>query len=385
MAGLGKTALARRDFAMAIKYLESSLATDPKANSIHYPLAIAYREVGELEKAQHHLLKRGPQKPTVSDPLIEELRDLTTGQRILWIKGSQALRERRIAEAVDFFRRMVMAGTEDPLARLYLGTALSLLGNSQEAIQQYTEGLRLAPGNAKLHYNLAILLIELKSDQKAIEHLQATIQADPGMKDAHFHLANELMRAGRFEEALPHYAKVIELEPGNGFARLMQAMTLIRLRNYEKAKDLLEESHSALPGNPDITHALARLLATCPNSTIRNGSNAIQLIQSLPTKNLDLDQAETLAMAFAEVGQFGRAIELQQKLIAEVKNAQRADLEHLLAENLERYQRGNPCRVPWRDDDPIFSPVPGTLAPLDPFKEETSSTGKESVLSRPSR
>ena len=251
--------------------------------------------------------------------------------------------------------------------------------------QQYTEGLRLAPGNAKLHYNLAILLIELKSEQKAIEHLQATIQADPGMKDAHFHLANELMRAGRFEEALPRYARVIELEPGNGFARLMQAMTLVRLRNYEKAKELLEESHSALPENPDITHALARLLATCPNSTIRNGSSAIQLIQSLAKKNLDLDQAETLAMALAEVGHFGRAIELQQKLIAEVKNAQRADLEDLLAENLARYRRGKPCRIPWRDDDPIFSPVPGTLAPLDPFKEETSSTGKESVLSRPSR
>jgi tetratricopeptide (TPR) repeat protein len=234
---------------------------------------------------------------------------------------------------------------------------------------------------------MAVLLIELRSDQEAIEHLKAAVQLDPEMKDAYFHLGNELMRAGRFQEALPNYTKVIELEPGNGFARLMQAMTLIRLRNYEKAKDVLEKSHSVLPDNPDITHALARLLATCPNSTIRNGSSALQLIQSMvtPTKNLDLDQAETLAMAFAELGQFSRAIELQQRLIAEVKNAHRTDLEHLLTENLERYLRGKPCRIPWRDDDPIFSPVPGTLAPLDPFKKETSSAGKDSVLSKPSR
>jgi len=385
MAGLGKAALAKRHFAKAITHLESSLAIDPKARSIHYPLAMAYRGVGELEKAQDNLLKRGPEKPSVSDPLMEELRDLTTGHRLLWIKGSKALRERRLAEAADIFRRMATASPQDPLARLYLGTALSLLGDRQGALEHYTEGLRIAPTNPKLHYNLALLLIGQKSDQEAIEHLQATIHADPGMKDAHFHLANELMRAGRFEQALPRYAKVIELDPGNGFARLMQAMALVRLEDYEKAKDVLEESHSALPDNVDITHALARLLAACPNSAVRNGTRAIQLIQSVvrATENLDLDQVQTLAMALAEVGQFGRAIELQESLINEVKNAQRTELVPLLTENLEKYQRGQTCRIPWRSDDPIFSPIPGTLAPLDPFKQEASSMRKNNALPTP--
>ena len=50
----------------------------------------------------------------------------------------------------------------------------------------------------------------------------------------------------------------------------------------------------------------------------------------------------------------------------------RTDLAELLEENLSLYRRGQACRQPWRDDDPVFSPVPGDLAPMGSSAEPGS-------------
>ena len=66
-------------------------------------------------------------------------------------------------------------------------------------------------------------------------------------------------------------------------------------------------------------------------------------------------------MAFAETGQFERAAEMQRAMISDLEQNRRFDLAELLAENLALYQRRQPCRRPWREDDPIFSPVASAM------------------------
>ena len=55
LAGLGQAALARRDFARAASILEEALSIDPGAQSIHSPLAMAYRGLGDTARAEAHL------------------------------------------------------------------------------------------------------------------------------------------------------------------------------------------------------------------------------------------------------------------------------------------------------------------------------------------
>ena len=167
-------------------------------------------------------------------------------------------------------------------------------------------------------------------------------------------------------QAGQHYGRVNELNPSHAFARFMQAMTLVKLGRYPEARTLLEASHQALPEEIDITHALARLLAASPQSTVGDGRRALQLLQNVfrSQNEVAFEHVETLAMALATSGQYQRALQVQQGMIDEVKQAGRADLAALLEENLTRYQRGQACRTPWRADDPIFLPVPGDLAPL---------------------
>ena len=48
-------------------------------------------------------------------------------------------------------------------------------------------------------------------------------------------------------------------------------------------------------------------------------------------------------------------------MISDLQRNQRFDLARLLNENLALYQRRQPCRSPWREDDPIFSPVASAM------------------------
>jgi Flp pilus assembly protein TadD len=50
LAGLGRAALPRHDYARAAQVLEQALGLDPTAESLHAPLAIAYRGLGRLDE-----------------------------------------------------------------------------------------------------------------------------------------------------------------------------------------------------------------------------------------------------------------------------------------------------------------------------------------------
>jgi tetratricopeptide (TPR) repeat protein len=381
LVGLGKISLSRNDHEEAIEYFESAVSMQPDANSVHYPLAMAYRQVGDLAKAREHLQKRGTKVPEYPDPLMEELRKVRTGKQFFWSQGTVALSEGRFAEAADAFRRMVAADPEEPIAYMDLGTALLQQGDVSGALTEYRESLRLSQGNPRLHYNLGLAYTLRKTYAKALQHYQQAVELDPGFENAHFNAANLLMRLGNMAEAGQHYRRVNELNPSHGFARFMQAMTLVRLGRYQAAQTLLETSHQALPEDIDITHALARLLAASPQSTAAGGRRALQLLQDVfkSQNEVAFEHFETLAMALAKSGQFQQALNVQNGVMEEVRRAGRGDLAALLEENLNRYRRGQACRTPWRSDDPVFSPVPGDLSPL-----KSSGAGSDPVTPQPS-
>ncbi|MCY3756607.1 MAG: tetratricopeptide repeat protein [Acidobacteria bacterium] len=366
LVGLGKISLSRNDPEEAIEYFETAVSMQPEASSIHYPLAMAYRQTGDLEKAREHLKKRGNKTPEYPDPLMEELRNVRTGKQFFWSQGTVALSEGRFVDAVEAFREMVAADPQEPIAHMDLGTALLQLGDVNGALSKYRESLRLSPGNPRLHYNLGLVYTLQKAYPKALEHYRNAVELDPGFENAHFNAANLLMRLGKMAQAGEHYGRVNELNPSHAFARFMQAMTLVKLGRFQAARTLLETSHKALPEDIDITHALARLLAASPQSTANDGRMALKLLEGvLKSQNeVAFEHFETLAMALAMSGQYNRALQVQQAMMNEVKQGGRADLAALLQENLVLYRSGQPCRTPWRADDPIFSPVPGDLAPL---------------------
>ena len=360
MAGLGEIAAAGRDYTKAVEHYEEALRRQPQASSLHYRLAMAYRQLRQVDKARLHLGKQGDGAVNYPDPLLEELVRMKTGRWQQRERANRLLETGQHEEAVRLFRQMVAQDPTDALALVDLGTALAQMGRVEEAVQQFEAALPHTASKSRIHLNLSMGLIQMGREEQALEHCRHSVDTDPNFTEAHFQLANLLMRRGRVEEAIAHYGRVIELDPGNAFAHFMGAMALVRTRRWQEARSRLLAGLTALPEDTDLMHALARLLAACPDAAIRNGQQAGQLLQKVlkHVKTPDFEHLETLAMIYAELGLFDRAVQVQRMMITEVTRAQRSMLANLLQDNLARYQREEACRQPWRDNDPVFQPTP---------------------------
>lgn len=375
LTGLGKIALIEHKYPAALKYFKEALAREPQASSIHYQLAMTYRALGDLHQMQEQMQARGEAEPTINDPLLDEIRVLKRGKVGLLERGSAAVREGRFADAIASYRQMIVLYPSDPIAYMYLGVALAKAGKNSESLQQYTHAAQLDPNNASVQYNLGILLIDIGKEEQAIPHFQEAIRLDPGFAAAHFQLANLLMRQKKDGEAGREYGIVASLEPRNGFARLMQAMASVRAGNYAQARSLLEEASLALPNDPDIANALARLLAAAPDPAVRNEGRALQIVEMLVQNQQGdgFEEGVTLAMALAAAGRFQEAAETQRAIIQQLEASRKFALARLLGKNLDLYEHQKPCRTPWSSDDPAFTPVPGKLQLPPESKTMTSN------------
>lgn len=361
--GLGKVALVEHRYDAAVKDFNEALARDPKASSIHYQLAMAYRGLGDLAHVEEQLRARGGVEPEIQDPLLEQINLLKQGKLSLVQRGGAAMGEGRFADAVASYRQLVGIDPTDPLAYEYLGVALARQGKLDEALKEYTRALQLDPNSASAHYDIGILLIQERREQEAIDQFRHSVQLDPGLVTAHFQLANLLMRKGKDAQAEQEYGAVVALDPRNEFARFMQAMAAVHEGAYARARTLLEDAAAALPDDPDIANALARVLAAAPDATVRAPAQALRIVASLVRNQRGdpLEVGTTLAMALAAVGQFQQAAAYQQMVIRQLEAAHEYALARSLGPNLLRYQQGKTCSAPWPSDDPVFTPVPGKL------------------------
>jgi tetratricopeptide (TPR) repeat protein len=346
--------------AAALKYFTQALAREPQASSIHYQLAMTYRGLGDLARMKEQLEILGDVEPTIKDPLLDEIDVLKQGKFGLLERGTTAMRENRFDDAVAAYRQMVSLQPSDPVAYKYLGLALAASGKPDDALKEYAHSLQLDPNNATLHYNIGILLIEAGKEERAATHFQQAVQLDPGLLTAHFQLANLLMRKTRDADAEREYGVVVALEPQNAFARLMQAMASVHSCSYGRARKLLEDAAEALPDDADIKNALARILAAAPDPAVRDQDRALRIVESL-VQNRQGDALEvgiTLGMALAAMGRFQEAAAYQEAIIKQLSESRQFGLALPLRQDLARYQQGKTCRIPWADDDPIFTPAP---------------------------
>jgi predicted Zn-dependent protease len=181
----------------------------------------------------------------------------------------------------------------------------------------------------------------------AIEEMSLAVQHDPNYVEAHLRLAELLLSTGQARAALAHYERAISIDPRQPRPRYGYAMALVRLGRYRDARDWLNDAIRLLPDQPAFVHALARVLVAAPDDAVRDGPRAMTMMQNLLRGPQTLELGETMAMTLAELGQYGEAVDLQRKVLSAARQEGRQDLVAGLTSNLQRYERQQPCRVPW--------------------------------------
>ena len=367
----GRVALALGDDQGGVAHLTAALDMHPEATVIHYPLAMAYRRLGNLERVRYHLARRGGRASggaeagvpaRLPDPLLAALRGRLRNPQSYRDRAFQAAAVGDWPVASAWFREAVEAEPEYAAMRLNLGSTLERMGDARGARAQFETAIRLDPRAARAHYSLGLLLERAGRDAAAVERFTAAVVHRPSFVAAHLSLADALRRTGRTEQALTHYRRVIALEPADAAARFGEAMALVRLERYRVARERLTAAMAVHSARPEFPHALARVLAAAPDDGVRDGARAWELAQALARQQQNSAVAETLAMAAAETGRFDAAVEWQELAMTIARRAERPDIARRMASNLELYQAGQACRTPWREDDPDHRPGP----PVDP-------------------
>lgn len=86
--------------------------------------------------------------------------------------------------AADAYRQAVKLDPKFAMAWCNLGSTLTELFSTVEAVNAYETALRLSPRYADAHYNLALLLETKREPRRAIKHWRTYIKLDPTGKSA---------------------------------------------------------------------------------------------------------------------------------------------------------------------------------------------------------
>lgn len=347
LARLGEAALAEKQYDDAIKYLVSALEKQPAADKLHYPLGMAYRGAGDMEKARLHMSKYGMVDVQPPDPLKSRFEKLRKGYHTHLLSGKLAFSAKRYTEAIAEYRKAIEADPKKPGAKVDLGAALARLGKYNEAMAQFEEAIRLAPDSAPAHYNLGTLYAFFGNHAKAIEHLQIVIDKNPKDAGAHLGLANALRNARRFEKAFEHYKTAVRIEPELASGWLGMSTLFSSADQHGEAIRILEEAHTRMPHNQRVTHALAHLLAASPDLERRQGRRALDLATSVFQASKNHEYARTVAMAYAQLDRCDKAVEWMETAIELALNSKQASsVLDVLKRNLDHFKTRRPCRTP---------------------------------------
>lgn len=296
--GRGRT-LATEDPERAAGDLEEALELAPEAGAIRYPLAQAYRRLGEEVKAQEQLAAGGRGEVSFPDPLAEEVEALALGAGALMARGSEALVNGRLEEAESLYRKAVEADPESVEARRNLALALSRAGRLDDARQALEAALRTQPGEPLLLFDLANVELAQGAGERALDLFAQAIEAAPAFEAAHFNRANALMQLSRWSAAEGHLKRVLELSPGNPEARYLLAMAAYQKGRREEG---LDELRQVVAEEPDLVAARRSLASILAQSGDRAGARRqyMEILERDPS-------AEGRAAAAIQLGQLARA------------------------------------------------------------------------------
>ncbi len=231
--------------------------------------------------------------------------------------------------------------------RLYdLAYDLTEKGRIDEAIAAWNRALELEPKDGKALNNLGGLMLRQGKFDEAERLLHRAIDSDPNVASAYDNLALIISRKGAFPEAIGLWNKAILLDPLSLEAQTNLAGALLMAGRQADAVLHLREALRIDSTRVPVLTNLAWVLATCPDPSLRNGKDAIELAKKAVdlSKGNDPIALDVLGAGYAEMGRFPEAIESIQKAITLVKDKPDKQLQTDLESRLKLYRSGKPFR-----------------------------------------
>jgi tetratricopeptide (TPR) repeat protein len=219
-------------------------------------------------------------------------------------------------------------------------------GDLTGASAKWQSALELDPTDARANNGMGIAMGMSGKSDDAVPYFRKAVQTQGDFFEAYYNLGMIFSKENKIGEAIDAWQNVVRIRP-----QFAQGHENLGYAFYAQAKfpEALAQLRMALDEEPNRLSALklaANLLATCPDSAIRNGPEALSLAEK--AKKLsggnDAGVLDTLSAAYAENGRFEEATAAEQQAVALAAQQENAPLASRLKAHIARYELKEPLR-----------------------------------------
>lgn len=231
----------------ALRFLQRALAFDPGFVEGYHNMGVVYLHLHEFEKA--HL---------AFQMAIRARPDFSSSHAGL---GEILATAGKYAEAIQSFTESLRL-REDPGVRLSLGLAYLHSENHSQALDQFSTVQSSSPDpyiRYLAFFNRAYALESKGRFEEAAADYRSALTLSAKDVDATFNLGMALKESGHKEESLAAFRRVIEFDPDNLDAYFNAVTQHADLGQYQAALDLLRPVHDRIPGHRQVNYMLAHL------------------------------------------------------------------------------------------------------------------------------
>jgi len=298
---------------------------------------------------------------------------------------------RNWADSLTLYRHMEQIAPDSYVVQAQLGVILERASAHDQAIAHLRRAIALLPDYGEAHYDLGVALAGQGRLEESIEHLRKADQLIPDDPATIYNLGVALRLAGRLDEAAEQFGRAVRLNPRDvrsldelGGALVMQGRPdaaidrfqaalaiapddanlhfrismalLVRGGSATEAVSHLREAIRLNPDWPQPLNALAWLLATSPDPSVRDGEEALRLASRAVelTASRDPQVLDTRAAAQAASGRFVEAVTTERDAIQLASRSPADRLAPAMRERLKLYQRG----LAYQESAPAGAPAP---------------------------
>ncbi len=304
-------------------------------------------------------------------------------------RGSVYARQNRHDLAIRDFDKAIELVPIDPAYYTKRGFSFMSTDDLTSAIGDFSRAIQLNPEYGMAHYNRGLAYNELGQFDRAIRDFDRAIESDarhPGVWNSRglswFHKGNREPAPAYYTQALKNFTHAIELDSNYSQAWYNRGSLLARIGEAESAIRDFRESVALTPRNPaphadlarmlvqqgrgaegvesykralslrpewpQVMNELAWRLATHADKALRDGAEAVRLAEraSELIEQKHPVVLDTLAAAYAEAGEFAKAVETAELVLQMAVAAGQAEVAADVRQRLDLYKAGKPYRVP---------------------------------------
>jgi tetratricopeptide (TPR) repeat protein len=265
-------------------------------------------------------------------------------------RGSHALGLTELGrdeEAIEEAERAIELNPNDSDVRLALAVSIRR-SNPERANAEARRAIELGPESSSAYQFLMSSLLENHGYTEAADLGREWLTLSPYDVAAHSALGAALAQRGDLASAAQHLGYVMMLQPGAEQVHGQLRQILLSLATEPDGLQRLRDIAANAPDSPRMLDEVAWLLATYPDSRSRDGAEAVRLAEHA----CDLTQRkipallDTLAAAYAEAGDFPRAISTAEEALTRARSSGDNDAVKL-SESILASLREN---VPYRQE-----------------------------------